>query len=273
MPGVDLAALDLDGTLLRDDGTVSARNTAAIEQAHEAGVEIVLATGRPWIVAKSTVAEIDARSFVITSNGALTLRPPDWDTFDARWMDTADAVAFVEGARTAVPGVGVAIEFGHGAYSEPGFAERLPPSVPTRPPVDDVLAVVEEHGPIRNLMLWHDDFVDRLHDLGELLDHLVPHDGVELKMSGLPVVQFCPAGIDKATALAVVAGELGVERQRIVAFGDEHNDVGMLTWAGIGVAMGNAVDEARAAADETTVTNEEDGVAIVLERLLEHGDG
>jgi hydroxymethylpyrimidine pyrophosphatase-like HAD family hydrolase len=268
VPAVGLAAIDLDGTLLRADGSISDRNAAAIETAHELGVEIVLATGRPWVVARRTVAEIDARSFVITSNGALTVRPPDWEIFESHAMDTDDAVAFVQGAREALDGVGFAIEFGHGAYSEPGFAERLPPSVPTRPVVGDVLALVDEHGPIRAILAWHDDYDGRLAELGELLFHLVPHEGVELKQSGLPVVQFCPTGIDKALALATVAAELGVEQERVVAFGDELNDVGMLGWAGIGVAMGNAVDQALAAADEVTVTNEEDGVALVLERLL-----
>ncbi len=266
---IDLAAIDLDGTLLRHDGTISERTRAAIDRAHEVGVEIVLATGRPWIVARRTVAEIDARSFVITSNGALTVRPPDWEVFDSKSMETSEAVSFVTGAREALDGVGFAIEFGHGAYSEAGFAERLPPSVPTRPVVDDVLSLVPEHGPIRAILAWHDDYDGRLRELGELLMHLVPHDGVELKQSGLPVVQFCPTGIDKAPALAAVAAELGIDRDRVVAFGDEVNDAAMIGWAGIGVAMANAVDEVLAVADEVTAANEHDGVAVVLERLLE----
>lgn len=266
---IDLAAIDLDGTLLRDDGTISGRTHAAIERAHEVGVEIVLATGRPWIVARRTVAEIDARSFVITSNGALTVRPPEWEVFDSKSMATDDAVAFVTGARKAVDGIGFAVEFGHGAFSEAGFAERLPPSVPTRPVVTDVLSLVPDHGPIRAILAWHDDYDDRLRELGELLLHLVPHAGVELKQSGLPVVQFCPTGIDKAPALAAVAAELGVERHRVVAFGDEVNDAAMVEWAGIGVAMANAVDEVLAVADEVTAANDQDGVAVVLERLLE----
>jgi hydroxymethylpyrimidine pyrophosphatase-like HAD family hydrolase len=76
------------------------------------------------------------------------------------------------------------------------------------------------------------------------------------------------ASVSKAWGVARLCERLGIDREEVVAFGDAPNDVELLAWAGLGVAVANAVPEAMDVADEVTATNEDDGVAIVLERLL-----
>ena len=97
----------------------------------------------------------------------------------------------------------------------------------------------------------------------ELLDGLA-----HVTTSGAPFVELTPAGADKGAALARLAAELRIDASEVVAFGDNHNDLTMLRWAGRAVAMGNAVEAAKEAADEVTAHHADDGVALVVEAIL-----
>ena len=92
--------------------------------------------------------------------------------------------------------------------------------------------------------------------------------GYEATVSGAPFVEIMAAGVDKGTGLRRLARRLHVEQADVIAIGDALNDVGMIRWAGRGIAMANACPEVRSAADEQTSSNDHDGVAEVLERLL-----
>ena len=118
-------------------------------------------------------------------------------------------------------------------------------------------------------------FVDHLDALG-LLAELTPvlPEGVAATPSGLPgSVELTAPGVHKGRGLVELSERLGIARQQVVAFGDGLNDHEMLTWAGLGVAMGNAGAATKAVADEVTASNDEDGVAVVVERLLEEHCG
>ncbi|HET6478438.1 MAG TPA: HAD hydrolase family protein, partial [Actinoplanes sp.] len=98
---------------------------------------------------------------------------------------------------------------------------------------------------------------------------IVPPEVASVTQAGLGYVEICPANVDKGTGLAVVAQAVGVDPADVLVFGDMPNDLPMFAWAGWGrVAVGNAHPELRAVADEVTVTNDEDGVAVYLDRLL-----
>ena len=105
--------------------------------------------------------------------------------------------------------------------------------------------------------------------LAELAAALAPHVGItgDLTYStNNGLIEVVPLGISKATGVAEILRPLGISSEDVVTFGDMPNDIPMLSWAGLGVAMGNAHPEALAAADEVTTTNSDDGVARVLER-------
>jgi len=98
-------------------------------------------------------------------------------------------------------------------------------------------------------------------------------DGFAVTHSGAPFAEVLAEGVNKAWGVARLCDRLGIERSEVLAFGDAPNDAELLAWAGHGVAMANAHPEAREAADELTVSNQQDGVAVVLERLLGRGPG
>jgi Cof subfamily protein (haloacid dehalogenase superfamily) len=91
---------------------------------------------------------------------------------------------------------------------------------------------------------------------------------VSVTHMGANCVEIGPAGIDKATALSWLCAHIGIDAADVVAFGDEYNDHEMLRWAGRGIAMGNANDLTKSIADEVTESNDDDGVAVAIERLL-----
>ncbi len=264
-----LVAIDVDGTLARSDGTIAARSLAALERARAAGVVVVIATGRPWIIANRTAQEVGHVDHLVCSNGAVVARWPDGEFERDIYLDDGDGAALVEPLvrllRDTVPGIGIAFEFERGAKAEPGFADRLPPGVPMNEPVDDILALLPRR--VRKMMAWHDEYDARLHHLGAMMQTAV-EDRAVIGTSGMAFVEVAPLGLNKAAALDDLCGQLGIASSDVVAIGDERNDVEMLRWAGLGVAVANAVPEAQAVADRIAPSNDDHGVATILDELL-----
>jgi hydroxymethylpyrimidine pyrophosphatase-like HAD family hydrolase len=262
-----LLALDVDGTLADPAGVVRERTRAAVAAASAAGMFVVVATGRPWLVAERTVAELGVAGWAVCSNGAMTVRVDDGAVLRNVFLPDDLAPRLLPLLRDDLPGIGFALEFERGAKAEAGWARRLPPGVPLGPPVDDVLTLVPERGRVRKIIAFHDDHD---HDIAGLAVRLraAAGMGVLVQHSGLAFCEIGMPGVDKAVAVAELCASLGVERSEVVAFGDEVNDAELLTWAGHGVAMANAADAARAAADEVTLSNDADGVAHWIETNL-----
>jgi hydroxymethylpyrimidine pyrophosphatase-like HAD family hydrolase len=162
----------------------------------------------------------------------------------------------VHALRERLPGIRFAVE--HESFAcEPGFsAWNWTPPADTR--VADAVELLA--GPATKLILRHAGHETVA--IQELARELAG-ERATVVASGSEAVEVTAAGVNKATAVA----ELGVPPEAVVAFGDYPNDIPMLTWAGLGVAMGNAHPDVIAVADEVTASNDEDGVAVVLERL------
>jgi hydroxymethylpyrimidine pyrophosphatase-like HAD family hydrolase len=272
-PGLGLVAVDLDGTLVDPSGQVSARSIVAVQRVRQAGVPVIVATGRGWIVTERTLAALGGADFAICSNGALVTRLADHTTLRDEFLPDRVATAIIGRLRAALPGVGLGLEIGAGAKAEAGFGRRLPAGVPIGRTVADIGALVGDGRAVRKVIVFHDDYDDRIDDLATVVGSAIEAiDGVHVQHSGLPFLEVGPVGVDKATALAFVCDLLSVARETVVAFGDDVNDISMLRWAGTGVAMGNAVERARAAADVVTAGNDDDGVARYLEHLLAGDD-
>ena len=254
-----LIASDLDGTLLRSDGTVSARTSAALLRAHAAGAEIVVVTARaPWSIEELAPPASDV---AICCNGAVI-----WDLRRQQPLETyplqpAVAGRIVTGLRERAPGVTFACELGVGAIREPAYVPLWP--TPDVHPRRDALEIVAE--PVFKLVAQHPDLSQ--HELHELTIELCG-DEATVTYSGALLVEISAAGVTKAFALAAHCAERGIRPGEVVAFGDMPNDVPLLRFAGLGVAVANAHPDVLAAADEVTTSNDEDGVALVLERLL-----
>ena len=248
-----LAAIDLDGTLLRSDGTIGERTKQAIR---DTTLDIVLVTARGPMTIHVIAEELGVAGTAICSNGALVFDLASRTTVRQRLLETEVALRLVHELRERLPGIRFAVEHEDFAH-EPGFsAWDWTPPPGTR--VADVVELLAD--PATKLILRHAD-----HETVAIQDlaREIVGEGLTVVASGSEAVEVTAAGVNKATAVA----ELGVPPEEVIAFGDYPNDIPMLTWAGRGVAMGNAHADVLAIADEVTATNDEDGVAIVLERL------
>ncbi len=259
-----LVATDLDGTIIRSDGTVSDRTRAAFAAAEGAGVGVVLVTGRPERWMRTIAEDTGHRGLAILSNGAVVYDLHEERIVAEHPLDPAAAAEVVAALRDELPGLVFAVERGSRFGHEPAWVPRY------ATPADVLVAGLEEllAEPMLKLLARHDELSgDELVARASAVvgrTATVTHSGV----GSVGMLEISGPGVTKASALARLAAELGTGAEGTVAFGDMPNDLPMLTWAGHAVAVANAHPEVRAIADEVTASNDEDGVALVVERLL-----
>ncbi len=260
---IRLVATDLDGTLLRDDRTISARTQTTLNRATAAGVTLTLVTARPPRFVASLAHELSLSGLAICCNGAL-IYDIERDTLLEHWPLSAEtAGALAAALRAAIPGVTFAVERGLDYGCEPAY---LALGSLTQPQ-DDQLADADTlcATPVTKLIARHPSLAAE--ELFPIAQRLVS-DRATITYSSPRFIEIAANGVDKARTLASLCQRLGVTADEVVAFGDMPNDIPMLRWAGLGVAVANAHAEALAAADAATVSNMQDGVAVFLERLL-----
>lgn len=257
-----LVATDLDGTLLRSDGTVSARARTALRAAHDDGRVVVLATGRPIRFVRDLAVDLRISAPVVCANGAIT--------YDA----TADEIVLEETLpletyehllatlRERFDGLTFGVETGRVFSCEQAFADlAVWPMPPGSVAAEGVpLCAV----PPAKILVRHPSMP--LADAYEAIVEAVG-DLASVTHSTSTLLEIAAPGVDKGAGLARLAAEIGIEAEDVVAFGDMPNDVGMLAWAGRGVAVENAHPAVLEVADEVTASNDDDGVARVVELL------
>ncbi|WP_406400983.1 Cof-type HAD-IIB family hydrolase [Streptomyces sp. NBC_00879] len=264
-----LIATDLDGTLLRDDKSVSDRTIAALAAAEEAGIEVFFVTGRParWMDVVSD--HVHRHGLAICANGAAVVDlHAGGKVIEVRPLERDMALDVVRTLRDAAPGASFAVETTTGIHYEPDYP---PFHVDPGATVAVAEKLLREEGPgsaapVIKLLAHHpeltpDGFLALARTAaGELASFTRSSQTALLEISGL--------GVSKASTLALCCAERGISADEVVAFGDMPNDVEMLTWAGTSYAMGNAHPDVIAAASGRTVANNEDGVAVVIEEIL-----
>ncbi|MER6983070.1 Cof-type HAD-IIB family hydrolase [Streptomyces carpinensis] len=267
-----LIATDLDGTLLRDDKSVSSRTVAALAAAEEAGIEVFFVTGRParWMDVVSD--HVHGHGLAICGNGAAVVDlhggPGTHRFVKIRELARENALDAIRLVREAAPGTAYAIEQTYGFYQEPDYP-KLHMEVPDDlAPAEELLtpdgAAAEQ--PILKILAHHPTLdPDAFLTVARLA---VGERATITRSSPSALLEISGPGVSKASTLALCCAERGISHEEVVAFGDMPNDVEMLTWAGQSYAMGNAHPDAIAAASGRTAANNEDGVAVVIERLL-----
>lgn len=264
-----LIASDLDGTLLRSDKSVSPRTAAALAAATAAGVQVVFVTGRParWM---GVVSEhLHGQGLAICGNGAAVVDLRDGGRLvEVRPLPRENALSVVHELRAAAPGTTFAVERTVGLHQEPGYPPMtMDPAIEVAP-VDKLLAEGDAYrgAPVLKLLAHHDTL--RPDAFLALARERVGRWAESTRSSPSALLEISAPGVSKATTLALRCERAGIDPSRVVAFGDMPNDLEMLTWAGTGYAMANAHPAVLAATDHHTDTNENDGVARVIERLL-----
>jgi hypothetical protein len=258
-----LVASDLDGTLLRGDLTVSPRTVAALDRAADAGIRFVMVTGRPVRWLPAVFEHTRVRGPVVCANGAV-IYDPDRDEIIRGAPLATDVLAEVVAAlRRELPDVTFAVEVDH---SRAMLSEAAWPVIH-----DTVARRIVDHAelsgaPAAKLLarLPEGDPDEFLAACTRLLDGTVQ----VTSSSRRALVEISAAGVTKASGLAWLAEQAEVPPEQVVAYGDMPNDIPMFAWVGCGVAVANAHPTVLEMADEVTVSNDEDGVAVHLETLL-----
>ena len=262
-----LVVFDVDGTLVAWDGTVTEPTARALAQLRSLGIPIALATGRPLAVADHTLGEVGGADWMACGNGAVLFEVGTGAVLRDQLLPAEVVVPIVTRMRELLPGVGFAIERIDHVLEEPGLSKRVPEPHQS-PPIDDVLAALADRtDSVRRVIAYHDDYDHRLDELAAVLASIVD-DRCQVQFGGLSIVDVSPRGNHKAAALQLLIDHLGIDAGDVLAFGDGGNDIEMLQWAGVGVAMGNARPHVQEVADHVTASIDGDGIAAYLEPLL-----
>jgi len=273
---IKLLALDIDGTLLTTRGELTPRNSAAINRARQSGVQIVLLTGRRFSSARELVQRLGLDVPLVSHNGALTKNVETLETLDYHPLDTEIARAII--------GIGRECGADMICCDDPDGLGKM------------VLEDVSEDN--RSLHRYLDKYRDSVVEVPDLLEY-VDHPPIQMMFSGccdpmeefaenlqavmgeriqifktryrsvdLTILDALSVTASKGSSLAMIARKHGFAREEVMAIGDNHNDLTMLRYAGLGVVMANAEDELKQAGFELTSSNEEDGVAEAIEKHI-----
>jgi Cof subfamily protein (haloacid dehalogenase superfamily) len=258
-------ACDLDGTLLRTDLTVSARTRAALAAVEAAGALLVFVTGRPPRWLPPVTDQVDHRGLAICANGALL-----YDLHTNRVVESdliaPDVLArIVADLRGMVDGLAFAIEHGEGFWHDTSYpvAPQHRTSFVREVAPEELVGI-----PVAKLLVRHPerDSQDLLGAVGAVFDGLA--EVTHSTPVGPGLLELSAAGVSKASALARLCGQHGIDAADVVAFGDMLNDLPMLAWAGRPYAMANAHPDVLAAIPRRAPSNDDDGVAVVLEQFF-----
>lgn len=263
MQPVRLIATDLDGTLVHSDGTITRRTAAALVAAEQAGIQVVFVTGRPLRWAADVFDHVGGHGLAIISNGALLWDVAGQAPVAERAIDVALLREVADRLRGAVPGTHFAVETLAGIALESGFVERypMPPGTP-RGTFEQIADRAAYKLLARHEELAPQDFWDQARDVvGDLVEVTWSSPTTLLEISGY--------GVTKASTLEALCVQQGIAAAEVVAFGDMPNDLPLLAWAGTSYAMENAHPTVRAIADRIAPTNDADGVAQVIEEILD----
>jgi hydroxymethylpyrimidine pyrophosphatase-like HAD family hydrolase len=262
-----LVATDLDGTLVRSDETVSDYSISVLRKVREAGIVVVGVTGRGARLIDLCRRDLPEADFFVLAQGGYVVDQRNFDEprvlrrAQIPGADLAEALRLLE---EAVGPLSVLVE----ALDEPrsplwGDRHVIWP-YPEWIPYERALAL---SGPAYKGFAHSPDF--SADELLAVARYVVPATLATATQAGLGYVEFTAPGVDKASGLAVVTNELGIDPADVCVFGDMPNDVPMFGWAGWRrVAVANAHPEVLALADEVTASNDADGVAAWLETLL-----
>jgi Cof subfamily protein (haloacid dehalogenase superfamily) len=265
---IKLLGLDVDGTLLKHDKTVHPDDLAAIRRARDAGITVVLATGRLVGTTMAIAEQVGLDGLMVCADGTLVVDAKTHHVVERRSFALSHARHATALAREHGLGTFVlhddAIHFDERAAMHAHYASGWTPHLTQHTQLaeccvtDQVLGIIS-FGPERQVEQTRERLGDRAGaatlTFGALVDH---------------VLKLTPAGVDKATGLAAVAERLGLKREQVAAVGDWLNDVPMLRWAGRSYAMGQAVEEVKRSAQRVLVATARDGggIAEAVELIL-----
>lgn len=266
---IKLVAIDLDGTLLNSHKEISQKNKDVLAQAKAAGVKIVLCTGRPLAAIEVYLETLDLRDngdYSITFNGGLVQKNDTGEIIEKALMPLDDVHDLYQ--------LGTELNVPLDILSD-GLVLQLPTSLENRSLYSQLNNLLTfEAAELQHLT------ADRIYNKAvvaideDYLDEQISkipttfYDRYEIIKTRSNLLEFMPKGITKAYGISLLARDLEIKQEEIMTIGDEENDLPMIEYAGLGVAMENAVASVKALADVITDTNDNDGVAQAVEKFV-----
>jgi len=268
---IELVALDLDGTLIGDEMTIRDPVKRAIRRAQEKDVTVTLATGRMFDAALEFARDLAIDAPLVCYQGGLVQAPDDQTPLFRATMDpdvVQEALDWctheVDSDWHVVLYADRALFVAEKRHPESFYRDLLGTNLRW---VDDLRSVLEEHSPEKFLFIADPEEADRI----EAAMRKRFGAQVEVVRSHARLVEGNPLGVSKGDGLRRLAQHLAVDRERVMAVGDQGNDVSMIRWAGVGVAMGNGSPAAKAVADWVAPPFSEDGAAAAIRRFVLRG--
>lgn len=270
---IKLIALDIDGTTLMSDGSLSKRNKEALIRATDQGIHVVIATGRCFAALPNQLTDLKGIRYALTSNGAQTKDLHTGETLEGNYLTD---VAVAESAQLLREHSGYMVEIftdGKAYMDKAQYHGVCSGEIPwrsrnyvrdTRTPVEDVLDFMLQHRhAIENINI----FFEHLSDKARLKPHLDVLNNVTITSSFDNNWEIGGATTNKGSALQYLARMLCINKEEILACGDSPNDEEMLKFAGTPVAVGNAKESVRRLAAHIVSDNDMDGVAEAIEKF------
>ena len=273
MRNIKLIALDLDGTLLNMEKKVPQGNYQALKEGEKAGIQIVPATGRGVGGIPPMIRELPGANYAITTNGAVVADLKNNKAIKTCGLSNEMIQRILNIAKKYHSATDPFID--GRAITEPASIDHmdefgLSPEMQklirdTREVVPNVMEYVKTTGAEAEKV---NIFMADLEEREVLRKELMAIPELSISSSMYNNLEVNAKGADKGSALLWLADYLGIDREETMSFGDGENDIPMIQAAGIGVAMENALDTVKAAADMITLKNDEDGVAAAIRKII-----
>ena len=260
---VQMVGIDLDGTLLRTDNRISAATVAAVKQAHERGIQVILASARPPRTTIKFYKQLGLNNLQINHNGALIFDPQNQNIFHHQALEYDLATQVLHLIKRTAPNLKIGVEVVDTLYTNrpQNYSDSSHISGRDSPgSLDDI----QNQSVTKIFVTGQTTILSELQ--ATLADRLAGQ--IEFAISHLRLLQVVAAGVDNAPALARVAKHYGISQQRVAAIGDAPNDLGMMNWAGLAIAVNNAWQDVRKAANFLVPSNDQDGVAQALTKYV-----
>lgn len=272
MSKIKLIACDLDGTLMAPDHlTVTERTKNALLQAHNNGVKIAVATGRTLSVIYDVINQIPFADYVVYSNGAAICDLNTAKTVFSSYMSkkaVCSVVDFLEKYPVYYEVYSGGCQYAQadkaGYFENNGLPEEFLEKYMESVKFCDNLCEFAKSNPVEKINLYY--FNGKY--LDEIRDYLFSLSDIDRTSPVGGDIEMTAKGVDKAYALEDLCNGLGISADEVMAFGDADNDIKMLSFAGLGVAMGNADEKCKESANYVTLSNAEDGVAAAVEKFV-----
>lgn len=266
-----LIGLDMDGTLLSNDKTICEENLKAIKEAKEKGIKVILSTGRPKKGIEDYLKELDLLSdgdYCVTYNGSLVVNAGTDEVIYSKLLTHDDVHYLYDLSKTLDTNI-------HALTYDSCISPKLTKYTQVEVDINKInfeevdFNNLEESTPIVKVML-----VDEPEKLSEVIDNLPDevYEKYTVLRSAPFFLEFLDKEVNKGAGVKTIAEKLGIKREEVICVGDAGNDIHMIQYAGLGVAMGNAFSQTKKVADYITTTNEEAGVAHVINKFMLNDD-